>query len=54
MKTRGTEQYWGTVWVSLNTGLIGRAVMYSGTIQEIEVAGMDSKFQVKTIRELWV
>jgi hypothetical protein len=54
MKTRGTEQYWGTVWVSLKTGLIGRAVMYSGTIQEIDVAGMDNKFLVKTIRELWV
>jgi len=54
MKTRGTEQYWGTVWVSLETGLIGRAVMYSGTIQEIEVTGMDDKLLAKTIRELWV
>jgi len=54
IKTRGTEQYWGTVWVSLKTGLIGRAVMYGGTIQEIEVTGLDNKFLAKTIRELWV
>ncbi len=54
LKTKGTEQYWGTAWVSLKTGLIGRADMFSGTIQEIEITGMDSKFLVKTIRELWV
>jgi len=54
LKTNGTEQYWGTVWVSIKTRLIGRAVMYGGTIQEIEVTGMDNKFLVKTIRELWV
>jgi hypothetical protein len=54
IKTKGTEQYWGTVWVSLKSRLIGRAVMYSGTIQEIKVTGMDNKFLVKTIRELWV
>jgi hypothetical protein len=54
IKTKGTEQYWGTVWVSLETRLIGRAVMYSGTIQEVEETGMDYKFLVKTIRELWV
>lgn len=54
IKTKGTEQYWGTVWVSLNNRQIGRAVMYGGTIQEIEVTGMQNKFLVKTIRELWV
>lgn len=54
IKTRGTEQYWGTTWVSLKTGLIESAVMYGGTIQEIEVKGLDKKFLVKTIRELWV
>jgi len=28
--------------------------MYSGTIQEIIITGMENKFLVKTIRELWV
>ena len=53
-KTRGTEQYWGTTWVSLKTGMIESAVMYGGTIQEIEVMGMTDKFLAKTVRELWV
>jgi hypothetical protein len=53
-KTKGTEQYWGTTWVSLKTRLIESAVMYGGTLQEIEVRGMKDKFLVKTIRELWV
>jgi len=53
-KTKGTEQYWGTIWVSLKTRSIEYAVMYGGTIQEIEVIGMTDKFLVKTIRELWV
>ena len=54
IKTRGTEQYWGTIMISLNTKNIEHAVMYSGTIQEIEVKGMKDKFLVKTIRELEV
>jgi hypothetical protein len=54
LKTRGTEQYWGTIWISYNTGLIAHAEMYSGTIQEIEVSGMQDKMITKTIRELWV
>ena len=54
LKTKGTEQYWGTIWVSLKTRLIESAVMYGGTIQEIEVTGLTDKFLVKTIRELWV
>lgn len=54
LKTKGTEQYWGTIWISLATGLIESAVMYGGTVQEIEVTGMTQKFHVKTIRELWV
>jgi len=52
IKTKGTEQYWGTVYLSLETKLIEEAVMYSGTIQEIEIAGMKDKFLIKTIREL--
>lgn len=54
INTRGTEQYWGTTWVSLNSRQIEYAEMYGGTIQEIEVKGMKDKFLVKTIRELFV
>lgn len=52
IKTRGTEQYWGTVLVSMKTKNIEHAVMYSGTVQEIEVTGMKDKFLIRTIREL--
>jgi hypothetical protein len=54
LKTKGTEQYWGTAWVSLTDRVIEHAEMYGGTIQEIEITGMENKFLVKTIRELWV
>jgi hypothetical protein len=54
IKSKGTEQYWGTVMVSIKTKNIESAQMYSGTIQEIEVAGMKDKILVKTIRELVV
>jgi len=54
IKTKGTEQYWGTILLSLKTKEIEHAVMYSGTIQEIEVKGMKDKFLAKTIRELTV
>lgn len=52
IKTKGTEQYWGTVLVSLKNKDIEHADLYSGTIQEIEVNGMADKFLMKTIREL--
>ena len=52
IKTKGTEQYWGSILVSIKTKNIEHADMYSGTIQEIEVKGMKDKFLVKTIREL--
>jgi hypothetical protein len=54
IKSKGTEQYWGTILVSLKTNSIEHAEMYGGTIQEIEVKGMKDKFLVKTIRELEV
>jgi hypothetical protein len=54
IKSKGTEQYWGTILVSLKTKNIEQAVMYGGSIQEIEVKGMKDKFLVKTIRELEV
>jgi hypothetical protein len=52
VNTKGTEQYWGTILVSLKNKDIERCEMYSGTIQEIEVKGMKDKFLMKTIREL--
>jgi hypothetical protein len=54
IKTKGTEQYWGTTWVALNDKQIEHAEIYGGTIQEIEVAGLKDKFLIKTIRELIV
>ena len=54
IKSKGTEQYWGSVLVSLKTNSIEHSDMYSGTIQEIEVKGMKDKFLMKTIRELSV
>jgi hypothetical protein len=54
IKSKGTEQYWGTTWVSLRTGQVEFADTYSGTIQEIQVKGMNNKFLAKTIREIRV
>lgn len=54
IKTKGTEQYWGTTWINLDNRQIEYAETYSGTIQEITVAGFDNKFISKTIREICV
>jgi hypothetical protein len=54
IKSKGTEQYWGTIWISLKSRLIEFANMYAGSMQEIEVMGMKDKFLVKTIRVLEV
>jgi hypothetical protein len=54
VKTKGTEQYWGSVWISLKTKSIEKGIMYGGTLQEIEVKGMKDKFLAKTIRDLTV
>jgi hypothetical protein len=54
IKTKGTEQYWGTTWIDLETRQIEKAEMYGGTIQEIEIPGFKDKMFVKTIRELFV
>jgi hypothetical protein len=54
IKTKGTEQYWGTTWIALDTRQIEKAEMYGGTFQEIEIAGFKDKILVKTIRELFV
>jgi len=52
IKSKGTEQYWGSILISLKARTIEQAVMYSGTIQEIEVKGIKDKILMKTIREL--
>lgn len=54
IKTKGTEQYWGTVFVSSRSRVLERGVMYSGTIQQIEVKGMKDSFLMRTVRELEV
>ena len=54
VNTKGTEQYWGTVWVSLKTNDIEKGVMYSGSDMEVEVKGMDQKFLMKAVRELYL
>jgi len=54
IKTRGTEQYWGTNWISLKSKQIEYAEMYGGTIQEIEITGLKNKLLIKTIGERWV
>jgi hypothetical protein len=54
ISTKGTEEYWGTTWVSLNTRQIEYAETYSGTFQEIAVKGLKDKFLAKTIREIKV
>jgi hypothetical protein len=53
-KSKGTEQYWGTTWISLKTHSVEGAVLYGGTIQEMEIQGMPDKMVAKTIRDLWV
>jgi hypothetical protein len=54
LKSKGTEQYWGTTWISLKTKSVEAAVMYSGTMQELEIQGMKDKLLVKTIRDIQV
>jgi hypothetical protein len=52
IKSKGTEQYWGNTRISLKTGQIVSAEMYSSTNQEAEVQGFKDKFLIKTIREI--
>jgi hypothetical protein len=54
IQTNGTEQYWGSVLVSLKTKSIERCDMYSGTMQEIRIKGMKDTILMKTIRELTI
>jgi hypothetical protein len=54
VKTKGTEQYWGSVYVSTKSRRIEKGVMYSGTVQQIEIKGLKDSFIMRTIRELEV
>lgn len=53
-KSKGSESYWGKTWVSLKDKQIEYAVMYSSTIQELEIAGVPQKIIVNTTREIKV
>jgi hypothetical protein len=54
IKTKGAENYWGTIWISLKNKQIEFAAMYGATVQEIEVMKMKDKFLARTIRDLKV
>lgn len=54
IKTKGAEQYWGTIYVSARSKRIEKGVMYSGTVQQIEVSGIKDSFLMRTVRELEV
>jgi hypothetical protein len=54
IKAKGTEQYWGTAWVSLKTRNIEKGVMYGGVMLDSEIQGLPENYLVKTVRELWV
>jgi hypothetical protein len=54
VKTKGTEQYWGSTRISLKTGNVLFAEMYSGTLQEAEITGFKDKMVIKTVREIKV
>lgn len=53
LKTRGTDRL-GSHLGGLDDKQVEYAEVYGGTLQEIEITGMQNKFLVKTIRELWV
>ncbi len=54
MKSKGSECYWGKTWVSLENKQIEYAEMYSNTIQEMEIEGLNNKMLVSTNRILKV
>lgn len=54
IKSKGTEQYWGTILISLDNKYIENGIMYGGNIQEMEIKGLKDKLTIKTIRELEV
>lgn len=54
MKSKGSECYWGKTWISLENKQIEYAEMYSNTIQEMEIEGLNNKMLVSTNRILKV
>ena len=54
IKSKGSEHYWGKTWVSLKDKQIEYAVMYSSTIQELEITGLPQKIIMNTTREIKV
>ena len=54
MESKGSENYWGTVYVSLANMQIEFAAMHSITVQEIKIEGMSQKMIVNTTRHLKV
>ena len=54
LKSKGSEHYWGKTWVSLKDKQIEYAVMYSSTIQELNITGLPESIIVKTTREVKV
>ncbi|MDX9725122.1 MAG: hypothetical protein RBT38_01955 [Bacteroidales bacterium] len=54
IKAKGTEQYWGTIWVSIKTRNIEKALMYGGVMLDNEIRGLPQNYLVKTVRELSV
>lgn len=50
IKSKGSELYWGQTWISLNNMQIEHAVMYSNTVQEMEITGMPEKMLISTKR----
>ncbi|MBN2349772.1 MAG: hypothetical protein JXJ22_13075 [Bacteroidales bacterium] len=51
-QSKGSESYWGKTWLSLKSGQIEYAEMYSNTIQEMEIQGIPGKILANTIRVL--
>lgn len=54
MNSKGSESYWGKTWVSLENKQIEYAEMYSNTIQEMEIDGLDNNMLISTTRTLTV
>jgi hypothetical protein len=53
-KSKGSEHYWGNVWVSLKDKQIECAVMYSTTLQKLKIIGLPQDLVVSTTREVKV
>lgn len=54
INSKGSELYWGKTWVSLENKQIEYAEMYSNTVQEMEIEGMENNMLVSTTRALKV